>query len=107
MPAFYESLSDGTVTHLALRLLILTAGTRSKPIRFSNLDQIEGDTWTVPGELMKSRRGRAEDFRVPLSKEALAVIEQAKPLARDGYLFPNVRRGVISRTKADSRSPLH
>jgi integrase len=96
VPAFYESLSDGTITHLALRLLILTAGTRSKPIRFMRLDQVDDDIWTVPGELMKSLKGNAQDFRVPLSSEALDVIEQAKPLARDGYLFPSVRRGVIS-----------
>ena len=95
VPAFYESLSDGTVTHLALRLLILT-GVRSKPIRFCRLDEIDGDVWTVPAENMKSLKGHEEDFRVPLSQEALAVIEQAKPFARDGYLFANVRRGVIS-----------
>jgi integrase len=96
VPAFYESLDELTVTHLALRLLILTAGTRSKPIRFCHLNQIDGDTWTVPGELMKSLKGKAQDFRVPLSTEAQKVIELAKPNARDGYLFPSVRKGVIS-----------
>ena len=96
VPAFYQSLDGGSITELALRLLILTAGTRSKPIRFAHLDQIEGDVWTVPGHLMKNRKGREVDFRVPLSSEALAVIEQAKPFARDGFLFPGVRKGVIS-----------
>ena len=95
VPAFYASLSDGSITHLALRLLILT-GVRSAPLRFLRLDQIEGDVWTIPGEGMKGRRDATPDFRVPLSPEALAVIDQAKPLARDGYLFPSVRKGVIS-----------
>lgn len=95
VPAFYESLSDGTITHLALRLLILS-GLRSKPIRFCKLDQIEGDIWTVPAENMKARKDKATDFRVPLSKEMLSIIEQAKPFAREGFLFPNVRKGVIS-----------
>lgn len=95
VPEFYESLSEGTTTHLALRLLILTA-MRSKPIRFCRLDQIDGDVWTVPAENMKAQLGQEEEFRVPLSGEALAVIEQAKPLARDGYLFPSVRKGVLS-----------
>lgn len=95
VPAFYQSLSEGTVTELALRLLILTA-LRSKPIRFLHLDQIEGDIWTVPAELMKGRKGATTDFRVPLSTEAQAVIEQAKPFARDGFVFSGVRRGVIS-----------
>lgn len=96
VPDFYASLATPTITHLALRLLILTAGTRSRPIRFCHFDQIEGDVWTVPGELMKSRKGKAADFRVPLSAEALRVIDLAQPLSRDGYLFPSVRKGVIS-----------
>jgi integrase len=95
VPEFYASLKDGTITQLALRLLILTA-LRSKAIRFANLADIDGDTWTVPAQFMKSQKGKSTDFRVPLSSEALAVIEQAKPFVRDGYLFPNVRRGVIS-----------
>jgi len=95
VPAFYDSLSDGSITHLALRLLILS-GLRSKPIRFCRLDQIDGDVWTVPAENMKARKGHAVDFRVPLSSEMQSVIEQAKPFARDGFLFPSVRKGVIS-----------
>jgi integrase len=96
VPAFYASIADPTVTHLALRLLILTAGTRSRPIRYCHLDQFDADVWTVPGALMKSRRDKAADFRVPLSTEALRVIDLARPFSRDGYLFPNVRKGVIS-----------
>lgn len=95
VPAFYASLSEPTPTHLALRLLILT-GVRSSPLRFMRLDQIEGDVWTIPGDAMKGRRGKTADFRVPLSREALRCIELAKPFARDGFLFPSVKRGVIS-----------
>lgn len=95
VPDFYASLAEPTVTHLALRLLILT-GLRSKPIRFARLDEMECDVWTVPAENMKSRKGAAKEFRVPLSDEALSVIELAKPHARDGYLFPSIRKGVIS-----------
>ncbi|MEY8839980.1 tyrosine-type recombinase/integrase, partial [Cribrihabitans sp. XS_ASV171] len=96
VPAFYASLQPDTVTHLALRLLILTIGTRSRPIRFLRLDQIDGDVWTVPVGQMKGRNNAAADFRVPLSRQALDVIERAKPHARDGFLFPSVRKGVIS-----------
>ncbi|NKW71799.1 integrase arm-type DNA-binding domain-containing protein [Rhodobacteraceae bacterium R_SAG10] len=96
VPAFYETLSSGTLTQLALRLLILTAGTRSKPIRFMRIDQVDGDVWIVPAENMKGRKGAVTDFRVPLSQEALHVIDLAKPFMRDGFLFPSVRRGVIS-----------
>ena len=95
VPAFYASLSDGTVTHLALRLLILS-GVRSAPLRFLSEAQIEGDVWTVPSEAMKGRKDATTDYRVPLSGEALAVLEQAKRLARDGFMFPSPRKGVIS-----------
>lgn len=95
VPAFYASLSDGSITHLALRLLILT-GVRSGPLRFLHLDQLEGNVWTIPGDRMKGPRDATPDFRVPLSPEALELIEQAKPLARDGFLFPSIRIGVIS-----------
>jgi len=95
VPGFYASLSEPTITHLALRLLILT-GVRSRPLRYLRLDQLNGDVWTIPGEGMKGRKGQTPDFRVPLSNEALAVIKAAKPFARDGYLFPSVKKGVIS-----------
>lgn len=95
VPAFYASLGDGTVCHLALRLLILT-GARSKPLRYIREEQIDGNIWTIPGEAMKGRRDATPDFRIPLSAEAMAVIEQARGHARDGFLFPSVRNGVIS-----------
>lgn len=95
VPDFYCSLEEPTLTHLALRLLILT-GVRSKPLRHIRLDQIEGDVWIVPGEDMKGRKGQTADFRVPLSTEAQRIIELAKPHARNGFLFPNNRQGVIS-----------
>lgn len=95
VPDFYFSLEEPTLTHLALRLLILT-GVRSKPLRYIRLDQIEGDVWTVPGESMKGRKGQTDDFRVPLSTEAQRIIDLARPHARNGYLFPNNQRGVIS-----------
>lgn len=95
VPAFYLSLNDGTVTHLALRLLILT-GVRSRPLRFLHFDQISGNVWTIPAEDMKGRKGATTDFRVPLSTEALSIIEQARRHVRDGHLFPSVKKGVIS-----------
>jgi integrase len=95
VPDFYLSLSEPTITNLALRMLVLTA-VRSGPLRHMRFDQIEGDVWTVPGVLMKGRRDSTTDFRVPLSQEALAVVNLAKLFERDGYLFPGLRKGVIS-----------
>jgi integrase len=95
VPEFYESLTEPSLTHCALRLLILT-GVRSLPLRHLRLDQLDGNVWTIPSENMKGRKDKTEDFRVPISSEARHVIELAKPFARDGFLFPGVRKGVIS-----------
>ncbi|MDX8347397.1 integrase arm-type DNA-binding domain-containing protein [Cognatiyoonia sp. IB215446] len=92
VPNFYGTLKqEDTITHLALRLLILT-GARSGPVRFCHVDEIAGDTWTIPANKMKS----GVEYRVPLSLEAQTVIDLARPLAREGFLFPSVRKGVIS-----------
>ena len=95
VPSFYASLAEPTVTHLALRLLILT-GVRSGPLRNLRLEHIDGEVWTVPAEAMKGRKGATDAFRVPLTDEARRVIDLARPHARYGYLFPNTRGGVIS-----------
>jgi integrase len=95
VPAFYASLDEPTPTHLALRLLILT-GVRSTPLRMIRLDEIDGNVWTIPPENMKGRQGATAPFRVPLSREALRIIDAARPFARNGFLFANSRRGVIS-----------
>ena len=94
-PAFYQSLDDKSLPQLALRLLMLT-GLRSYPVRYAHLDEIDGDIWTTPGEKMKGRKGKTADFRVHLTPEALHVIELASQQQRDGYIFPGVKRGVIS-----------
>jgi integrase len=95
VPALYKSLEELTVTHLALRLLILT-GVRSLPIRALTIDQIEGDVWIIPAELMKGIKGKTQPFRVPLASEALKVLELAKPMSRNGLLFAATRGGTIS-----------
>ncbi len=95
VPAFYASLEAPTITHLALRLLILT-GVRSHPLRFMREAEIDGDVWTIPGEKQKGRKDLTPDFRVPLSAEALRVIALAKSHARGGYLFPSTGRSVLS-----------
>jgi integrase len=95
IPSFYATLRDDNITHLALRLLILT-GVRSAPIRQIHEDQIEGDVWTIPAEAMKGRRDATTEFRVPLSAEALTVLEKAQKFERDGHLFANPHKGVIS-----------
>jgi integrase len=81
---------------LALKLTILT-GVRPRVARECHLDHIDGDVWTVPGDSMKGRKNRTPDFRIPLTAEALKVIEAAKAFERDGFIFASQRgRNVIT-----------
>ena len=95
VPDFYASLKEPTIIQLALRLLILT-GVRSYAIRYAHVDQFDGDTWIVPAANMKGQITQTTDFHVPISSEAQIVISTAMHFARDGFLFPGIRSGVIS-----------
>ncbi|WP_457605528.1 tyrosine-type recombinase/integrase [Nitratifractor sp.] len=92
-------------TALALKLLILTA-TRPSVARLARWEWIDEEKaiMTVPASAkgVKKRvenHGTAEPYRTPLSKQALAVLEEAKQWARDNgregceYVFPSVRHG--------------
>ena len=71
-----ESRSRAAV-RLCLRFLILTAARsgEARGARWSEID-VEGRTWTVPGERMKA----GKEHRVPLSPQAVAVLERARAL---------------------------
>lgn len=86
IPALYAALAGPAPARLALRMLILTAA-RSAPVRGMRLDEIDGDVWTVPAERMKGAEYDARPFRIPLSAEALRVLEEAAAYAVGGYLF--------------------
>lgn len=70
----------------ACRLLALT-WVRTKELRFMTFDQIDGDLWRIPAEVMKRRR----DHLVPLSSQALLIIDNMRKRARSEYVFPNDR----------------
>ncbi|SSZ38983.1 Putative prophage CPS-53 integrase [Bartonella grahamii] len=87
VPAFYKTLCEAsTLTQLALRLLILT-GVRTNPLCHIHKDQVDGDIWIIPAENMKGRRDTTEEFRVPLSSEALEILKQARLLSRNDFFF--------------------
>ncbi len=87
VPAFYKTLCQkAAITQLALRLLILT-GVRTNSLRHIREDQIEDDVWTIPAENMKGKRDATTEFRVPLSSEALKVIEQARCISKSKFIL--------------------
>lgn len=78
------------LTKLAIELLMLTA-LRTIEVRGADWQEIdfEHKVWNVPASRMKRRIAHA----VPLSVQALAVLEKLKVLTGGkGWLFPNSRR---------------
>lgn len=77
------------ITRAALQLLIFTT-VRPGELRRAEWSEIDTDAraWSIPAEKMKMRR----PHRVPLSRQAVAVIAALRPVTGMGrYLFPAMR----------------
>lgn len=89
MPEFLRKLEayDGhRLTKCALKLLVLTF-VRTGELRGARWDEFDVDqaVWRIPAERMKMKR----DHIVPLSKQALAVLEEVRPISGKGdFVFP-------------------
>lgn len=93
VPAFYHGLRGGGMVELALRFVVLTA-CRSGEVRGARWAEIDlgNELWTIPRERMKG----GKEHRVPLSDEAMILLNEVAPFEREGNIFPSQRRGVIS-----------
>jgi integrase len=99
LPEFTSELAerDG-ISARCLEFIILTA-VRSGEARgalWSEID-VEKATWTIPGGRMK----RGLEHKVPLSQEALAVLDQVRGLDTE-LIFPSVQRDKLGRAKEQS-----
>ncbi len=91
-PEFYQWLrTQSGIVPLALRFLILTVA-RTTEVRLATFDEIEGDVWTLSGERTKT----GQKHRIPLTKEALAVVKAAQELSGNAHLFNAVRGKPMS-----------
>jgi integrase len=86
-PAFYAELleRDGGAA-LGFQFMILTA-MRTGEVLGAKWQEIEDDRWVISAERMKARRLHA----VPLSDEALNVLNSARKTSTSEYLFPGYR----------------
>ncbi len=93
VPAFLKRLKgqDGLGAR-ALELAIYTA-CRSGEVLGARWDEIDGATWTVPAERMKGREARRRAHRVPLSKPAVALLQELQSIARPPFVFHGLRDG--------------
>jgi integrase len=84
-----EGYSGQFCTKLALKLLALTF-VRPGEIRYAEWSEFDVDSaeWRIPAAKMKMRR----PHRVPLSRQALAILSELTPLTGTGrWLFPSIR----------------
>ena len=98
LPAALQTVRESTASpsvKLAFQMLALTA-CRSGEVRGMTRDELDlhEATWTIPGSRMKA----GKPHRVPLSHEALAILDEAHGLSDgSGLVFPAPRsRGIIS-----------
>ncbi|WP_375553413.1 tyrosine-type recombinase/integrase [Roseovarius mucosus] len=85
IPALFARLENRGATAACLRFMMLTL-VRASGCRGARFDEIEGDVWTVPADRVKGQVGKVRDFRVPLSREALEIVETRRALG-GAYLF--------------------
>lgn len=92
LPTFFErleALSAGPELKSAMEMAILTA-TRYSEVRGMRWDELDLDAkaplWRIPAERMKM----ANEHLVPLSRQAVAILERMRPLSGSGVLvFPS------------------
>ena len=79
-------------TKRAIRFTALTAS-RQVEVRRATWDQfdLEGAVWVKPAEATKT----AKPHRVPLSRQALAVLAEARKGNRGALMFPGTRPGAM------------
>jgi integrase len=68
----------------AFRLMLITAQRRGEVLSMRWQD-VDGTWWTIPAELAKN--GLAH--RVPLSRQALAILERLRKRAKGSWVFPS------------------
>ncbi|MDF0602997.1 tyrosine-type recombinase/integrase [Psychromarinibacter sp. C21-152] len=91
LPKFMGELSRReAVSARALAFLILTA-TRSRELRGARWSEIDGKTWTIPADRMKT----GKEHKIPLSAEALSILESVQGIG-DDLIFPSATRGSKS-----------
>ena len=83
---------DGdAMTRLALEFTLLT-GVRTSESRFMTWPEVEGALWRISAERMKMHR----EHLVPLSKQALRILDEAKRIGRGSYVFSSTRGEPLS-----------
>jgi integrase len=115
MPQFWlRLLQRKGMTALALRFTILTVSRADMVLgaKWPEFD-LERRIWTVPQARMKGKKGKAEDFRIPLSTAAMRILRGLSkhgiasdyvffsPSKVNGGLTEDAMRGLLQRSMAE------
>ncbi len=91
-PTFYKWLCEQTsVAALPLRFIMLTAA-RTSEVRYARHNYIAERVLTLPAEITKTGR----EHKIPLTTEALSVIQLARTVDDQELLFPSQKGKVLS-----------
>ena len=106
MPGFMAALlAGGSMAELGLAFIGLTA-VRSTEAREALRSEIDFETgrWTIPAERMKEGERPAGELPhvVPLSRQALALIDRLPVVPGNPYLFPGKGSGPLRTTAFDN-----
>lgn len=84
---------------IKMQAYVFTRPGETRTMRLEEID-FERKVWTIPTEKAKMRRPQD----VPLSRQALAIIEDMRPLMRKGYVFPSMMTGkdILSENSINS-----
>ncbi|SOE67079.1 Integrase [Burkholderia sp. YR290] len=81
----------GGVAARALEFCVLNASRTAEIIgaQWSEID-LDAKLWTVPAERMKMKK----EHRVPLSKRAVAILQEMDAIRQGDFVFPGMREGT-------------
>lgn len=105
-PRWFAALRGrGGVRAVALEFAVLTAA-RSEEVREATWQEVDMATglWTRPAERMKTER----EHRIPLSHQAMALLQKLPRMVGTSLIFPAPRGGVLSdATLSSAMKALH
>ena len=94
VPKVYAKLEKKVSSHFALRFLILTA-TRADSVCGAKFSEIRNGIWTIPALRLKGKEGKTKAVRIPLSPEALRIVEECQARSKSDFLFQGHRNKPI------------
>jgi integrase len=95
----YQSLDAKKPVERALMIYLLTGGgARIRPLREAHMDSVRNRVWYFDGDAMKGRKGKTDDFRLPVTDEMQRLLEIAAVDCVGGYFF-STKRGAQAGAK--------